>query len=297
MRSDATLQVNLNAAYTWSGQHSFLAASSALTGTLDARSSTPGMMLYETDAAANNKAWLRYVSAERFRESVWNDAGNVEAVWLAVERTGTVVDSIALTATALTFNGSAVPTADSAPTWTDRHTFTDADYPIILSSIFPSITLNQTDGAVDNRRWDVIATTEQFKARAVNDAVNAATNWLQVDRAGTTISSVNFPNGTLQYGGTEVGYKTVPRRISGFAGGECLAVSSGVTLNTSDMATSRCFSIYNDSASAITLTQGAGVTLRLGGTATTGNRTIAPRGMCTVWCNSATEAIATGHVS
>jgi hypothetical protein len=53
-------------------------------------------------------------------------------------------------------------------------------------------------------------------------------------------------------------------------------------------------SIYNDSASAITITQGSGLTLRQGGTTNTGNRTLAPRGMATVWFNSASEAIITG---
>lgn len=94
-----------------------------------------------------------------------------------------------------------------------------------------------------------------------------------------------------------LGYVDVPRRTSGFAKGECMAVSAGQTLNTSDMATSRCFSLYNDSASTITLTQGAGVTLRKHGTATTGNLTVAIRGMVTIWCNSGTEAIAIGDVS
>lgn len=86
----------------------------------------------------------------------------------------------------------------------------------------------------------------------------------------------------------------VPRRTSGFARGQCLAISAGVTLNTSDLAAGYTFSVYNDSAAAITLTQGAGVTLRLGGSTTTGNRTIAARGIATIWSNSGTEAIVTG---
>jgi hypothetical protein len=98
-------------------------------------------------------------------------------------------------------------------------------------------------------------------------------------------------------GGSTVGLRDVPRRTSGFGRGECLAVSAGVTLNTSDMAAGRCFSVYNESGSDITITQGAGVTLRLGGTASSGSRVLAARGICTIWCNSGTEAIATGHVS
>ena len=38
----------------------------------------------------------------------------------------------------------------------------------------------------------------------------------------------------------------------------------------------------------------AGLTLRLAGTATTGNRTLAARGLATIWFNSASEAVASG---
>ena len=55
--------------------------------------------------------------------------------------------------------------------------------------------------------------------------------------------------------------------------------------------------IYNNSAAAVTLTQGAGLTLRLAGTSTTGSRTIDQRGFATIWFNSATEAIVSGNVS
>ena len=94
--------------------------------------------------------------------------------------------------------------------------------------------------------------------------------------------------------GYRIGFRDIPRRTSGFALGECLAISAGVTLNTSDMAAGYSFTVYNDSASAITITQGSGVTLRLVDTATTGNRTLAARGMAFIWCNSGTEAVISG---
>ena len=49
-----------------------------------------------------------------------------------------------------------------------------------------------------------------------------------------------------------------------------------------------------DGGSAITLTQGSGLTLRLAGGATTGNRTLAARGFATIWFNSTSEAIVSG---
>jgi len=94
--------------------------------------------------------------------------------------------------------------------------------------------------------------------------------------------------------GQVLGYADIPRRTSGFARGECLVVSAGVTLNTADMQPGVAYSLYNDSGSAVVVTQGAGVTLRLAGTTTTGNRTIGARGFATIWCNSTTEAVIVG---
>lgn len=86
--------------------------------------------------------------------------------------------------------------------------------------------------------------------------------------------------------------RDVPRTTGALSRGKVFATSAGVTFNTA--AAGETYSVYNDSASAITLTQGAGVTLRLAGSATTGSRTLAARGMATVWYNSASEAIASG---
>jgi hypothetical protein len=54
------------------------------------------------------------------------------------------------------------------------------------------------------------------------------------------------------------------------------------------------YPIYNNSASSMTLTQGAGLTLRQAGSTNTGNRTLAPRGMVSVWVLSTTEYIISG---
>lgn len=102
--------------------------------------------------------------------------------------------------------------------------------------------------------------------------------------------------GAVLAGGIELGYRDIPRITGGFDRGKMFATSAGQTLTTGPAAGST-YSIYNDSASAITLTQGAGLTLRLAGTATTGNRTLAARGIATLWYNSTTEAIISGNVT
>src|SRR5690606_32310162 len=120
----------------------------------------------------------------------------------------------------------------------------------------------ETGVTADNKRWDFEVDGEEFHGRAVNDAVSVGTKWVAVNRTGTTIDTVNFPNGTLQYGSVEVGFRDIPRGTS-LTRGQVNAVSAGFTLNTSSLSAGYTYCVYNDSASAITITQGSGVTLRL----------------------------------
>jgi hypothetical protein len=54
-----------------------------------------------------------------------------------------------------------------------------------------------------------------------------------------------------------------------------------------------CISIFNNSASSITITTSA-VTCYLAGTATTGNRTLAQRGVATLLCVASNTFVITG---
>jgi hypothetical protein len=119
-----------------------------------------------------------------------------------------------------------------------------------------------------------------------------STERVRIDATGLDVTNAV---GNLKQQGANV--IDIPSRAGTFARGQCCSISAGITLNTSDMATGSTFSIYNNSAAAITITQGAGVTLRLAGTATTGNRTLAARGFATIWCVSGTEAVCMGNVS
>ena len=76
--------------------------------------------------------------------------------------------------------------------------------------------------------------------------------------------------------------------------GKCIAVSAGITIPNATFNVGDAISIYNDSASAVTITQGASFTLRQAGTANTGNRTLAARGMATIWFNLSSEGIISG---
>jgi hypothetical protein len=60
--------------------------------------------------------------------------------------------------------------------------------------------------------------------------------------------------------------------------------TGGVTVPSGVFSVGDAISIYNNSATNQTITQGGSVTMYLGGTATTGNRTLAQRGIITVLC-------------
>jgi hypothetical protein len=77
-------------------------------------------------------------------------------------------------------------------------------------------------------------------------------------------------------------------------GGTIRISTGGVTVPSGVFSVGQAFSIVNNSASNQTITQGAGVTLRLAGTATTGNRTLAQYGQCTVYCVASNEFIISG---
>lgn len=100
-------------------------------------------------------------------------------------------------------------------------------------------------------------------------------------------------------GGLEIGTRRVSRSTTATTAvaadaGKCVAITAGLTIPNATFAAGDAVSVYNDSAGALTITQGASLTLRLAGTTTTGNRTLAARGLATIWFNTASEAIIGG---
>jgi len=70
--------------------------------------------------------------------------------------------------------------------------------------------------------------------------------------------------------------------------------TGGVTVPASVFSAGQAVTIYNNSASSQTLTQASGVTMYLAGTATTGNRTLAQRGLATVLCTGTNAFVIAG---
>lgn len=70
--------------------------------------------------------------------------------------------------------------------------------------------------------------------------------------------------------------------------------TGGVTVPSGVFSAGDVISIYNNSGSSQTITQGGSVTMYLAGTATTGNRTLAQRGLVTVLCVASNTFVING---
>ena len=219
-RSDGAPAMSQAITPTWTGQHTFTKSVTA-PGVDDAVrivSTLPCLAWVETDAPANNRTWSIFANGEQLRGFAYNDAGTVAGEWLTVDRSGTTIDSVNFPNGTLQSAGNTVPHVAMNVTWTERHIFaksstgTNGDGAISAAAAVPCITWRETIAAADNRTWLAYASGEQFRLATINDANNLVANALVIDRTGTTVDTVNFPNGQLQYGGLEVGYRDLNRR-------------------------------------------------------------------------------------
>lgn len=177
-------------------------------------------------------------------------------------------------------------------TTAQHSTFTGANGEVTADTTKKTLVLHDatTAGGIPMARQDGTNATGTWP---VNISGSAATSTTQAAKtADTTIATTAFVDrlrGLLSATtGSGGGTAVVGDR------GSLLSVTAGVTIPASVFAANDTFSIYNNSAANITITQGAGLTLRQVGTANTGNRTLAQRGLATVVFISATEAVISG---
>lgn len=168
-------------------------------------------------------------------------------------------------------------------------------YPAFYSSTSPGVGFNETDGAANNRLWDWAVGSEQFLGRIRSDDGSVSTTWVVVDRTGTTVDTVNFPNGVLQYGGLEVGLRTMPRRDFSLSdntvaadGGKVLRFIGNTPAQTftadSDVAANGVFMMINDGSVSLTLAATTALQwLNGSGAVVIGSRTLAVGGIITFY--------------
>jgi len=138
-------------------------------------------------------------------------------------------------------------------------------------------------------------TTLTGNALTATNAVTAGTSIV----AGTTITAGTTASDSLG------NLRTVPPNAQTGAyvlaltdSGKYVSITTGgVTVppsSTVAFVAGQTISIYNNSSADQIITQGTGVTMKLAGTATTGNRTLAQYGLCTILCTGTNAFVVTG---
>lgn len=85
--------------------------------------------------------------------------------------------------------------------------------------------------------------------------------------------------------------------VAGDNGKHVSITTGGVTVPSGVFSAGNIITIYNNSSSSQTITQGSSVTLREAGTANTGNRTLGQRGLATILCVASNEFVVTGTIT
>lgn len=62
----------------------------------------------------------------------------------------------------------------------------------------------ESDASVNNGRWRRTLSAEQFIEQICNDAISTCNPWIQVDRTGTTVDSINLVAGALTFNGSPI---------------------------------------------------------------------------------------------
>lgn len=311
LRSDARLQLDIAIAPTWTAEHKF---SGALTGAaftsmngiaLSVSGGTePVIWVRNAGAAANQKNTAIFFNPGALDILLYDDAGaNPRGVFQAT-RVANAVTSLSFGNSTnnptftfqgtgiTTFNGHVVPNASSA-----RNLGSSA---LRWASVFASTVL---DGA-NAEFLTSVSTTARVASGTVwtgvqfgNVTSNPSYTFLGTGATafGGTINVTGAVNATTVVDAiTDVringeSLRSVPRSTTATTlaigdRGKCVAVSAAINIPASVFAAGDCVSIYNDSGSSINITISAG-TLRFAGTALTGTRSLASRGMATLWFN------------
>ena len=79
---------------------------------------------------------------------------------------------------------------------------------ISIENDIPRLGLQENDAAADNEVWYIDANAEQFAMSAVNDALSVVTDFMRVDRTGTTVDTVNFLATDVQINGVNATFDT-----------------------------------------------------------------------------------------
>ena len=279
----------LDGANTWSGDQTI-------------SSTGPNFYLQETDASTNNKLWRMLAQGEDLYFGAVNDALSSAGYWAVISRTGVTIDAIALAATALTFNGVAIPTISSSDTLSNK----TLSSPTLSGTVGGSptasgawtfsgnvVTFSNTGASlhyiqVTNQFLSARFGTNSSAYPAIMDGSN--NSYWQFD----TNNSVHiFGQGAIQ-ARVAISSETSGTLTSASAN-KHLALTGNITLNNSVFSANDKMTL-DPGTSARTITRGSGCTMYVNGT-DSATATLAANQMGGVHVRSASVFVLTGAVS
>jgi len=72
---------------------------------------------------------------------------------------------------------------------------------VVSHATAPRFFFKETGAAVDNKNWDILVFSETLEHRVYNDADSVGQAYLRINRTGTTVDSVDFPQGAFSVTG------------------------------------------------------------------------------------------------
>jgi hypothetical protein len=134
------------------------------------------------------------------------------------------------------------------------------------------------------------ANTALSTANSASTTANAAL----ARSGGTMTGAINFASGQA--------YPQIPQNartsayplVASDAGKHVSITTGGITIPSGVFAVGDAISIYNNSGTSQAITQGASTTVRLAGSAATGNRTLGQYGLCTILCVASNTFVISG---
>lgn len=152
--------------------------------------------------------------------------------------------------------------------------------------------------AQDGTTGQAFSTGDKVELRLVRANL---TDFPLLDEANTFTQAQTFSSGASDSYGTlrsvPVNSQTTGYTLTAADCGRVVSITTGgVTAPASVLSAGNAVTIYNNSGSSQTITQGSGLTLQWAGqsSSTTGNRTLGLYGICTILFISSTSAVITG---